>query len=106
VASGVASLGAFDLDAVEEVRVAVDELGSTLIAASDGAPITVTFELDAGTLCVDGSTDLVTAAALVVDPLTDRILDAVATSHEWRTEGTTVGCKIEKHVAHRANSTG
>jgi len=83
VASGLASLGELDLDAVEEVRVASDELVAALIEAGDGGPVTVTFELAANTLCVDGTTSLPPAGELTVDPLTDRILDAVTTSHEW-----------------------
>jgi hypothetical protein len=99
VASGVASLGSLSLDGVEEVRVAVDELGATLIGASGGGPVTVRFELDADNLCVEGSTETASAAPLEVDPLTDRILDAVATSHEWTTEGTTARCRIQKQLA-------
>jgi hypothetical protein len=98
VASGVASLGEFDLAAVEEVRVAVDELGSTLIGASTGAPIEITFELNSRALCVDGRT-VINGAALEVDPLTDRILDVVATSHAWEsTEGVGHG-HLEKERA-------
>lgn len=99
VASGVASLGELDLDAVEEVRVAVDELGSTLIAASDGSPVSLTFELSPDLLSVDGSTKLARSGKLDVDPLTDRILDAVASSHEWRSSGGTGGCHIEKQLS-------
>lgn len=98
VASGVASLGELDLDAVEEVRVAVDELGSTLIAASDGSPVSLTFDLSPDLLRVDGSTKLARSGELDVDPLTDRILDAVASSHEWRSAGGTGGCRIEKQL--------
>jgi hypothetical protein len=86
VASGLASLGELDLDAVEEVRVASDELVAALIEAGDGGPVTVTFELAANTLSVDGSTPLPQAGELTVDPLTDRILDAVTTSHEWSSD--------------------
>jgi hypothetical protein len=95
VASGVASLGTFDVASVEEVRVAVDELGATLIGASNGSPIELTFQMVGDTLCVEGRTDS-GGAALEVDPLTDRILDVVATRHEWSTEnGRAVG-RIEK----------
>ena len=83
VASGVASLGQLDLAAVEEVRVAVDELGSTLIAASTGSPIEITVELTDTALRIEGSTALADGAELEVDPLTDRILDVVASTHEW-----------------------
>ncbi len=86
VASGVASLGEFDLGAVEEVRVAVDELGSTLINASTGDAIEITIELADNRLRIDGQTALSNGGQLEVDPLTDRILDVVATTHEWRTE--------------------
>jgi len=97
VASGVASLGEFDLAAVEEVRVAVDELGSTLINASTGASIEITFELTDSRLCVDGRTPLREGTDLEVDPLTGRILDVVATSHEWRsTDGVAHG-RVEKN---------
>ncbi|HEY9557776.1 MAG TPA: hypothetical protein VIR58_13650 [Acidimicrobiales bacterium] len=98
VASGVASLGSLSLDAVEEVRVAVDELGATLIGASNGAPLTVRFQLDADQLCVEGSTE-VRSSGMEVDPLTDRILDAVATSHEWTTADGVASCRIEKDLA-------
>jgi hypothetical protein len=99
VASGVASLGEFDLAAVEEVRVAVDELGSTLIGASTGAPIELTFDLVDNTLCVEGRTALGSGAELEVDPLTDRILDVVATSHEWSSADGVAHGKFEKSVA-------
>ena len=99
VASGVASLGEFDLGAVEEVRVAVDELGSTLIGASTGAPIELTFDLVDNNLCVEGRTALSSGAELEVDPLTDRILDVVATSHEWSSAGGVAHGKFEKSAA-------
>jgi hypothetical protein len=96
VASGVASLGDFGLAAVEEIRVAVDELGSTLITASSGAPIELTFDLVDGVLCVEGRTALASGAQLEVDPLTDRILNEVATRHEWSSDGGVAHGKVEK----------
>ena len=95
VASGVASLGAFEVTAVEEVRVAVDELGATLIGASAGGPIELTFEMVGDRLCVEGRTDS-GGAPLEVDPLTDRILDVVATHHEWGSENGKAMGRVEK----------
>jgi hypothetical protein len=95
VASGVASLGPFDLGAVEEIRVAVDELGSTLISASTGGPIELTLELVGDTLCVEGRTDL-GRGELEVDPLTDRILEVVTTTHEWSSTGGVALGRFEK----------
>ncbi|MDP1805741.1 MAG: hypothetical protein Q8K72_11280, partial [Acidimicrobiales bacterium] len=82
-ASGVASLGTFDLQFVEEVRVCIDELGSALIAAGSGAPIDFSIELTTDGLLVEGSTVLAPGTDLHVDPLIDQILAAVATTHEW-----------------------
>ncbi|MDP1820831.1 MAG: hypothetical protein Q8K58_13210 [Acidimicrobiales bacterium] len=96
VASGLASLGEFDLDAVEEVRVASDELVSTLIEASGGGNVTVTFELASDSLCVDGTTTLPASGELSVDPLTDRILDAVTSNHAWTTTNGQVHGHLER----------
>ena len=99
MASGLASLGSLDLTATEEVRVAVDELGTTLIGASDGSPIRLTIELTATALCVEGSTALPpSTTTLEVDPLVDRMLDVVASSHSWSTDdGQAIG-RFEKHL--------
>jgi anti-sigma regulatory factor (Ser/Thr protein kinase) len=83
VASGLASLGPLDLDAVEEVRVAADELVSTLMEASDGGPVTLELSISAEALTLEASTGV--RGELSVDPMTDRILDNVSTRHEWRT---------------------
>ncbi len=104
VASAMASLGEFDLAAVEEVRVAVDELGTTLIGASGGAPIEITFELTDTTLCIDGRTALDGGGDFEVDPLTDRILGVVATSHEWNSADGVAHGHVEKHMASAAGS--
>lgn len=106
VASGVASLGALDLASVEEVRVAVDELGSTLIGASTGGPIALTFALTESALSVEGTTPLADGAELDVDPLTDRILDVVATTHEWSTSDGLGRGRFEKAFASTNGSQG
>lgn len=94
VASGMASLGEFGLAAVEETRVAVDELASTLIGAGSGDSIEFTFEVAESVLRVDASTTV--AGELEVDPLTDRILAVVATNHEWTTSGGVARGRLEK----------
>jgi len=96
VASGMASLGDFDLASVEEARVAVDELGATLIAASTGGSIALTFQLADGLLRIEGETALGDGRELEVDPLTDRILDVVATQHDWSTTDGVARGRIEK----------
>jgi hypothetical protein len=82
VASGMASLGPLDLDAVEEIRVAADELVSTMMEASEGGPVTVELSISSTAMSVEASTRV--AGELVVDPMTDLILEQVSTRHEWR----------------------
>ena len=83
VASGLASLTNLGLDAVEETRAAADELVSTLMEASAGGAVTLTLSLQADRLRLEASAPLPPGASLQVDPITDQILDQVATSHEW-----------------------
>jgi hypothetical protein len=47
-------------------------------------------------LRVDGRTALSDGSELEVDPLTDRILDVVATNHEWHTDDGVAHGRIEK----------
>ena len=86
VASGLASIADLDLDGVEEVRVAADELVSTLIEASGGGDVNMRLTVSADRLRIEASTALSNGAPLQVDPMVDRVLDAVTSDHEWRTE--------------------
>jgi hypothetical protein len=85
VASGLASLADLDLDGVEQVRVAADEVVTTLIEAGDGQPISIKLSVDASALRIDASTPLPAGVELHVDPLVDKVLASVATDHEFRT---------------------
>ena len=83
VASGLASLTDLGLDAVEETRAAADELVSTLMEACAGGAVTLALSLDGDRLRLEASAPLPKGATLEVDPITDQILDQVATSHRW-----------------------
>jgi hypothetical protein len=96
VGSGLASLGQLDLPSTEEVRVAVDELGAALIAMGDGSPIDITFDLTPDALLVEGATALPPGAELDVDPLTDRMLSVVASTHEWSVQDGRATGRLEK----------
>ena len=83
-ASGMASLGHLDL--------AVHRRGpgrrrrmlvSRMIGVSDGAPLHVAFQLTRGSLCVEVSTELPDGAEIEPDPLSERLLDALSTTHQW-----------------------
>lgn len=100
VGSGLASLGQLDLVATEEVRVAVDELGAALISMGDGGPIDLTFDLTPIALRVEGTTTHPAGATVEVDPLTDRMLSVVATSHEWSVQDGHATGRLEKALPH------
>lgn len=96
VASGLASIADLDLDGVEEVRVAADELVSTLIEASDGGTVNVRLTVSTDRLRIEASTALSNGAPLQVDPMVDRVLEAVATDHEWRTQDGVAHGRIDR----------
>lgn len=98
VGSGLASLGHLDLAGTEEVRLAIDELGASLIALGDGGPIDLTFELTLDALCIQGVATLPDGASLDIDPLTDRVMEAVASSHSWTLDGRRAVGRVEKHL--------
>ena len=84
MASGVASTCGLPLEDVEDFRIAVDELCSTLIEMGDGQPIRLAFEIRADVLVVEGRT-LAGRAPAPDDErfaLSSQILDVVADGHE------------------------
>lgn len=98
VASGVASLAGADLDTVEEVRVGADELVAALMEAGTGGSVSIDLELDGSLLRIRAATDLADASGLTVDPLSDRILEAVSTRHGWATEDRRAFGTIERQL--------
>ena len=84
MASGLASTCGLPLEEVEDFRIAVDELCSTLIEAGDGDPIRLSFELRPDMLVVEGHTaagsDVATDEERLA--LSRQILDVVADGHE------------------------
>lgn len=98
VASAVASLTALPIDVVEGLRVAADELVSMLIQASAGGPVTVTFDREAERIVILGRVQVDPAQGFELDPLTDRILDTVVTSHAWETRADEVHGRVEQSL--------
>lgn len=45
--------------------------------------VELTFDLTASALCVEGATSVAASADVVIDPMTDRLLSVVATTHRW-----------------------
>lgn len=94
MASGAASFTDLSLDAVEAARVAADELVSTLIQAGKGE-VEIRFAITADALVVAATTTLADAAHFELDPLTDRILDEVASGHRFSVDGERLSGRID-----------
>jgi serine/threonine-protein kinase RsbW len=83
-ASGVASRLGFDVDEIENLRVAVDELASTLVDSGGGGSLELTFASSDGELRIEGRTDANGSTDLALDELSSQILRAVCDKYELR----------------------
>jgi serine/threonine-protein kinase RsbW len=82
-ASGVASRLGFDVEEIEDLRVAVDELASIVVDAAGGGDLVVQFAVRDDSLRIEGEATLSPSRAenAKVDDLTAQILAAVV--DEW-----------------------
>ena len=81
-ASGVASRLGFDVEEIEDLRVAVDELASLVVESADGGELGVQFAVRGDILRIEGEALLAPGQSEVrVDDLTAQILAAVV--DEW-----------------------
>ena len=82
-ASGVASRLGFDVEEIEDLRVAVDELASLVVESTDGGDLSVQFAVQDNALRIEGEAALAVGRAdyARVDDLTAQILAAVV--DEW-----------------------
>jgi serine/threonine-protein kinase RsbW len=82
-ASGVASRLGFDVEEIEDLRVAVDELASLVVESADGGDLSVQFAVQDNALRIEGEAALAAGRAdnARVDDLTAQILAAVV--DEW-----------------------
>ena len=84
VASGLASTAGFDVDELDDLRIAVDEAVTALLEGGDGSSLPIRFEVDGGQVAMTGETP-----AKDGDPLdgsrleiSTQILAAVCDEHE------------------------
>jgi serine/threonine-protein kinase RsbW len=88
-ASGVASRLGFDVNEIEDLRIAVDELANAVIAAGPTADLTIAMWSNGSQLCIEGHTQLPPGSKLAVDDLTAQILKAVVDDYTLQTENGT-----------------
>ena len=94
MASGVATTCGLSLEAVQDFRIAVDELCATLMEVGAGQPVRLVFSTEGDSLVVRGDTDL-NADARAPDEdrlaLSHHILDGLTDAHEFtRSDGSAV----------------
>lgn len=84
MASGVATTCGLPLEEVEDFRIAVDELCSTLMEIGAGGQVNLSFLLDGDVLVVEGRTDSGGPDRIDEDRLTlsRQILDVVTDGHQ------------------------
>ena len=84
--SGLASMLSFDLDGIEDLKIAVDEACSALIEVSDGSPIHLRLgRVEPWGLWVEGTTSTSSEGRTDAEriALSDRILDVIVDRHEF-----------------------
>ena len=83
-ASGVAALIPFDVERIDDLRITVDEICSTLVEVGRGT-IRLAFVVDGSSITVHAKIPLDTAGEIDADRFgfTEQIIDVLADSHEF-----------------------
>ena len=84
--SGVASRLGFDIEEIENLRVALDELASMAIDVASGGELEITFFTTDTELRITGRAPVADGVDVGVEALTAQILKAVIDDYELRTE--------------------
>jgi serine/threonine-protein kinase RsbW len=98
VSSGVATAAGFDVEQVEDLRIAVDELCAALIEGGDGSPLLLSFELAPDRVGVLGSTPSGPTAEFEPErlSLSRQILEVVVDDHEIDTDHGRINVRLTK----------
>jgi len=98
VASGVATAAGFDVDEVEDLRIAVDELCTALVEGGDGSPLLLGFDLGDSQVTVVGSTNASSGAAFEPDrlALSRQILAVVVDEHDLHADHGQISVRLRK----------
>lgn len=106
VASDLAARADFDLDAISDLRMAVDEACATLVdIASPDSALHCAFRVQGGVIEVEAQVDTVRPdAGVSTDTFGWRVLQTLADEVELRgTDGRTVGIRLNKRAADPAH---
>ena len=98
VASGVATTVGFDVEEVEDLRIAVDELCTALVEGSDGGALLLGFDLGDGEVSIIGTTSATGIAAFEPDRLAPsrQILAVVVDEFDLHTDHGQISVRLRK----------
>jgi serine/threonine-protein kinase RsbW len=101
VASGVATTAGFDVEEIEDLRIAVDELCTALVEGGDGGPLLLGFDLGDGEVSILGTTTASGVAAFEPErlALSRQILAVVVDDHELHTDHGQIVVRLHKRRA-------
>lgn len=106
---GLASLAGFDVEAIEDLRIAVNELTATLIERGDGSDLNLRLTvLEQGSIRIEGSTGLATGASTDDDrfALSDQLLSVVADAHGFAADDGLASAWLERAQGDWADGDG
>ena len=87
--SGMATRLGFDVEGIDDLRIAVDELASAVIGAATGPTLEVTLCARDGELRIEGRAGVPADCVVALDDLSNRILKAVSDDFGVEVAGTT-----------------
>lgn len=101
VASGVATTAGFDVEEVEDLRIAVDELCTALVEGGDGGALLLGFDLGEGEVSIIGTTSATGVAAFEPErlALSRQILAVVVDDHDLHTDHGQISMRLHKRRA-------
>jgi serine/threonine-protein kinase RsbW len=101
VASGIATTAGFDVEEVEDLRIAVDELCTALVEGGDGGALYLGFDLKDGEVAIIGTTTAAGFAAFEPErlALSRQILAVVVDDHELHTDHGQISVRLLKRRA-------
>jgi hypothetical protein len=101
VASGLASTAGFDVDELDDLRIAVDEAVASLLEGGDGTRLTLRFDVGESEVGMSGSTPASPNTTLDADrvELSTQILAAVCDDHALDITDGSVRVRIAKRRA-------
>jgi hypothetical protein len=101
VASGVASLAGFDVESVEDLRIAVDEGCVWLIDHGQGSPVRLVLIPTSSGIEVIGETDSDGQTDATPSVLVEQILAASCEEHSFETTGGVLRFRLLARAEHR-----